>query len=309
MTDTPADQASEAEPQSLQHGAPTLDDVAPLAQVSIGTVSNYFHRPEHLAPSTRERVGRAVAELGYEANRSARALATGGGPTRPTIRDVAREAGVSYQTVSRALNHPDIVTTQVLRRVTAAIDSLGFEPNTNARALRRHAAGRTEQTDAEVNGFASPTDLLAEEDDLILDRLDEAVCYRLGATIADRGLAAHQPLAVSVRLGELEVFRVRLPGATDINEIVLIAKWNRARMSGHSRLYERNVRLARGTTFEEETGLAFPKHAPYGGAVPLRVDGDSETKAYVIVSGLSQKADHALAVNAIRKLHDGGPQG
>ena len=52
-----------------------------------------------------------------------------------TLADVAREAGVSSMTVSRALNRPDIVTVQVRERVQAAVDALGYIPNRMAGTL------------------------------------------------------------------------------------------------------------------------------------------------------------------------------
>jgi LacI family transcriptional regulator len=52
-------------------------DVAARAGVSLGTVSNVLNRPELVAPKTRERVLRAVAELGYVRNEAARQLRSG----------------------------------------------------------------------------------------------------------------------------------------------------------------------------------------------------------------------------------------
>ena len=63
--------------------------------------------------------------------------ASGGlGPARPpSMMDVARIAGVSHQTVSRVLNgHPSVRPNTKLR-VMAAIQELGYRPNSAARAL------------------------------------------------------------------------------------------------------------------------------------------------------------------------------
>ena len=54
----------------------------------------------------------------------------------PTVRDVARAAGVSVGTVSTALNRPDLVPDETLERVLGAIDALGFEPAQAAHRLR-----------------------------------------------------------------------------------------------------------------------------------------------------------------------------
>jgi DNA-binding LacI/PurR family transcriptional regulator len=52
-----------------------------------------------------------------------------------TMADVARVAGVSHMTVSRALNHPDSVTSKTLNRVLAAVEQLGYRRNVAARTL------------------------------------------------------------------------------------------------------------------------------------------------------------------------------
>ena len=54
---------------------PTLADVAQLANVSTATVSRCLNSPEQVVSDTRERVLRAVKELGYAPNFGARALA------------------------------------------------------------------------------------------------------------------------------------------------------------------------------------------------------------------------------------------
>lgn len=53
----------------------------------------------------------------------------------PNIRDVAREAGVSYQTVSRVLNDSPNLRDETRARVLEVIDQLGYRPNQAARAL------------------------------------------------------------------------------------------------------------------------------------------------------------------------------
>jgi len=53
----------------------------------------------------------------------------------PAITDVARAAGVSYQTVSRVVNNMPRVKPETRERVLAAIRELGYRPNAAARAL------------------------------------------------------------------------------------------------------------------------------------------------------------------------------
>lgn len=56
------------------------------------------------------------------------------------IADVARIAGVSVATVSRALANPDIVTDEARAKVIAAVRETGYTPNAAARNLRARRA-------------------------------------------------------------------------------------------------------------------------------------------------------------------------
>ena len=53
-----------------------------------------------------------------------------------TLSDVAELAGVSRQTVSNAMNNPDLLKADTLERVRAAVAELGYSPNRAARNLR-----------------------------------------------------------------------------------------------------------------------------------------------------------------------------
>src|SRR5262249_53333253 len=70
-------------------------------------------------------------ELGYD-----------GTPPVPTIYEVARRAGVSTATVSRALSQPGVVSRETRRRVLEAIDRLGYAPNAAAQNLRTLRTGK-----------------------------------------------------------------------------------------------------------------------------------------------------------------------
>lgn len=57
----------------------------------------------------------------------------------PTIKDVARKAGVSVGTVSRVLSKNETVKEPLKKRVTAAMEELNYKPNLAARALRTNS--------------------------------------------------------------------------------------------------------------------------------------------------------------------------
>jgi DNA-binding LacI/PurR family transcriptional regulator len=71
---------------------------------------------------------------------------------RPTIEDVARAAGVSRATASRAINNAPGVSKLLRARVGAAITGLGYQPNETARAL---ASGRRRAVDVVAVTYGS----------------------------------------------------------------------------------------------------------------------------------------------------------
>jgi LacI family transcriptional regulator len=73
---------------------------------------------------------------------------------RPTMRDVARRAGVSLKTVSRVVNGEDGVRPDTTEKVNAAISALGFRRNDIARALR--GGKRTRSLGLVIKDVANP---------------------------------------------------------------------------------------------------------------------------------------------------------
>jgi len=59
----------------------------------------------------------------------------------PTVEDVARAAGVSTATVSRALNKPDTVRPALRAQVLATVERLGYLANAGARAMSLRRSG------------------------------------------------------------------------------------------------------------------------------------------------------------------------
>ncbi len=64
-------------------------------------------------------------------------------PRRPTLRDVAIQAGVSFKTVSRVVNGERGVSPELIARVQAAVTSLDYRPDHRARLLRQTGADAT----------------------------------------------------------------------------------------------------------------------------------------------------------------------
>jgi DNA-binding LacI/PurR family transcriptional regulator len=85
----------------------------------------------------------------------------------PTIRDVARRAGVSVATVSRVINDSPLVVEPTRARVQAAVEELGYRLNATARNL---SIGRAAAIGVVVPFFTSPS---------VIERL-RGVVERLG---------------------------------------------------------------------------------------------------------------------------------
>ena len=56
--------------------------------------------------------------------------------SKPTIKEVAKRAGVALSSVSRVLNNHDDVSISMRDRVLSAAAELGYEPNLLASGLR-----------------------------------------------------------------------------------------------------------------------------------------------------------------------------
>lgn len=74
---------------------------------------------------------------------------------RPTMRDVAALAEVSFKTVSRVINGEAGVSPALEQRVRLAVDQLGFRPDAGARSLRR-ADRRTSSIGLLLEDVANP---------------------------------------------------------------------------------------------------------------------------------------------------------
>jgi len=108
----------------------------------------------------------------------------------PSIRDVARIAGVSYQTVSRALNNSENIRSTTKDRVFEVIEQLGYRPNQAARTLVTSRSRTIGVLTSQVANYGPATSLAA---------IEEAARYA-GYLVTTTSLAATDSDAVHDRL-------------------------------------------------------------------------------------------------------------
>jgi LacI family transcriptional regulator len=109
---------------------------------------------------------------------------------RTTLKDVAKQAGVSTQTVSRVINKTSYVSVETRRRVEEVVANLGYRPSTLARSLvqrRSYTLGvvtfglKFIGPSRTLNGIADKADelgymlLMKKMDNFDVNRIDEVI--------------------------------------------------------------------------------------------------------------------------------------
>jgi uncharacterized protein (UPF0303 family) len=137
-----------------------------------------------------------------------------------------------------------------------------------------------------------------QERELVLPRLDAQVAWELGTRL--RRLAIERGLAVVIdvrRFGQ-PLFYAALDGTTPDN-----VEWVRRKINVvarfHCSSYAAGLKLkAKNETLADQQGLPLADYATHGGSFPLAVAGAGVVGS-VTVSGLPQRADHELVVEAL----------
>jgi uncharacterized protein (UPF0303 family) len=155
----------------------------------------------------------------------------------------------------------------------------------------------------------------AEERELVFGRFTNDDALELGLLLAEKARARQLPIAVDVERGGQRLFHFAATGSTPDNAAWIERKKNLVRRMFRSS-YAVGLKLAAsGQTLAESMGAAAADHAAHGGCFPVVVRGVGFVGT-VTVSGLPQKEDHDLVVEAFREFlarassrRDGGTSG
>lgn len=221
-----------------------MSDVAKLAGVSHQTVSRVINGQNNIRPATRERVERAIAQLGYRPNTAARALVTrrsatigvigtmigywGPSSVHRSIQAAAREAGYFVSSVNL-----DDVTRQ---EFGGAVEHLRAQSVEGIVLIAAHDEA-LEVARAHETGSVP---MLVVEGDLSKARWTVGVDQFSGAALATRHL---------IDLGHTEI--VHVSGPMDWNE-------SRARLQGYlSAMYDAGLRPSEPLTGDWTAASGF----------------------------------------------------
>jgi LacI family transcriptional regulator len=127
----------------------------------------------------RRRVAGVAMNSGARTGQGARGRA-------PTLADVARLAGVSVATASKALNGRDHVRAETRSRVAEAAEQLSFIPNSLARSLLAGRTGTVGLLTSDLEGRFSIPILMGAEDAFGAGRVAVFLCDARGDTIREQ---------------------------------------------------------------------------------------------------------------------------
>ncbi|MDK1377067.1 MULTISPECIES: heme-degrading domain-containing protein [unclassified Sinorhizobium] len=140
-----------------------------------------------------------------------------------------------------------------------------------------------------------------QERELQFEQFNLDTAWELGSTL--RRMAAERKLGVviDITLFSMQVFYAALEGATPDNP-----NWVRRKRNTVFRLFKSSYATGLGllkqqTNLQAKLGLPDAEYAAHGGSFPIVVKGTGCIGA-VTVSGLPQREDHNLVVEALAEL-------
>lgn len=151
----------------------------------------------------------------------------------------------------------------------------------------------------ETTGGFKSIDLLSQETEVALDAFDNEIAQQIGAVATKIGLERNLGIAISIRIGEWEVFKAALPGSKPENDGWISRKANVVNLTQHSTMYERVKSEESGIDWHTEHGVKDESHAIHGGGFPIHVK-DEGFKGILLISGIPQVEDHKLAVEILQ---------
>lgn len=137
-----------------------------------------------------------------------------------------------------------------------------------------------------------------QEQSLRFDHFNEEDAWNLGSRLREMAAARRYPIVIDIRRFGQPLFYCALAGSVPDN-----AEWVRRKNNVVARFHRSSYGLGlelqhKNATLESKFGLTLSDYAAHGGAFPLSVAGAGVIGS-VTVSGLPQRVDHELVVEAL----------
>ena len=137
-----------------------------------------------------------------------------------------------------------------------------------------------------------------QERELQLPRFDFSTAWKLGTLLRILAEERHLPVVIDVRRFGQPLFYTALEG-TNPDNVEWVRRKSNVALRFHRSSYAIGLDMEqKGSSLFERYGLPVADYASHGGSFPLRVLHAGVIGA-VTVSGLPQRADHELAVEAL----------
>ena len=153
----------------------------------------------------------------------------------------------------------------------------------------------------ETTGGFKSTQLLTEEQVLILPFLEISDALEIGEIAKSLSVVRNLPIAIEVRLGDWIVYHASLPGSKPENDWWMARKARVVMLKHHSTMYERVSAEERGVDWHKENNLLDETHAIHGGGLPLITKNEGFV-GVLLISGLPQVEDHLLGVEVLTEF-------
>jgi uncharacterized protein (UPF0303 family) len=136
-----------------------------------------------------------------------------------------------------------------------------------------------------------------QERELVLPSFNEETAWRIGSRLRLLGSERTLPIVIDVRRLGQPLFYTALAETTPDNPEWVRRKSN-VLFRFHRSSYAVGLDLEQKNSSIEARGLSAAEYASHGGSFPIRVE-NAGLVAAVTVSGLPQRADHELVVEAL----------
>jgi uncharacterized protein (UPF0303 family) len=136
-----------------------------------------------------------------------------------------------------------------------------------------------------------------QERELELPHMDEEMAWQIGSRLRAMGEECGLPIVVDVRRFGQPLFYTALKGTTPDN-VSWVQRKSNVVARFHRSSYAIGLTMTIKNTSLEARGLPASEYASHGGSFPLVVKGAGIVGS-VTVSGLAQRDDHELVVEAL----------